>query len=124
LPEAFPFDPAPRSLSRDRDGLYGAEVRRCLRGLTIEGVVLAPRSPWQNPYGERLIGSIRRDLVDHVVVLGERHLWRLLQAYFDYSHHARCHPALDGNAPHPRAVAAPAQGEGFAVPLVGGLHQR
>jgi putative transposase len=124
LREAFPFETAPRYLIRDRDGAYGEEVRRCLRGLGIEEVVTAPRSPWQNPYVERLIGSIRRDCLDHVIVLGERHLRSLLRSYFDYYHTARCHQSLDGNAPVPRAVEPPEQGEVVAEPMVGGLQKR
>jgi hypothetical protein len=72
LREAFPFDTAPRYLIRDRDGIYGEEVRRCLRSMGIEEVVTAPRSPWQSPFVERLIGSIRREYLDHMIVLNER----------------------------------------------------
>lgn len=124
LREAFPFDQAPRYLIRDRDGAYGEEVRRCLRSLGIEEVVTAPRSPWQNPYVERLIGTLRRELLDRVIVLGERHLLRLLKSYFEYYHQARCHQALGGNAPEPREVEGPQRGKVVAVPMVGGLHQR
>jgi putative transposase len=73
LREAFPFDTAPRYLIRDRDGIYGDEVGRCLRSMKIEEVVTVPRSPWQNPFVERLIGTLRRELLDHVIVLNERH---------------------------------------------------
>ena len=116
---------APRYLIRDRDGVYGEEVRQVLKGLGIEEVLIAPRSPWQNPYCERLIGTIRRDLLDHVIVFGERHLLRLLKSFFDgYYHDWRCHQSLDGNAPNRRAVEAPDRGAVVAVPLVGGLHHR
>jgi transposase InsO family protein len=91
LREAFPFDEAPRYLIRDRDGVYGKEASRFLRDLGIEEVLIAPRSPWQNPFVEWLIGSIRRDLLDHVIVLGQRHFLRLLRSYFDCYHHSRCH---------------------------------
>jgi hypothetical protein len=77
-----------------------------------------------NPYAERLIGSIRRDLLDHVIVLGERHLMKLLRGYFDYYHTARCHMALDHNAPEPREVEGPETGKVMALPMVGGLHHR
>ena len=73
LVEAFPFDSAPRYLLRDRDAIYGEAVRRRIKSLSIEEVVSAPRSPWQNPFVERIIGSIRRDCLDHVIVLNERH---------------------------------------------------
>ncbi len=124
LRQAFPFDTAPRYLLRDRDGVYGEAVRRCLRSLGIEEVLTAPRSPWQNPYAERLIGSIRRDLLDRVIVLGERHLMKLLRSYFGYYHTARCHQSLDGNAPEPRDIEGPERGEVVGVPMVGGLHHR
>ena len=110
LREAFPFDSAPRYLIHDRDSIFGEEVRRCLASLNVEEVVIAPRSPWQNPFVERLIGSIRRELLNHVIVLGERHLHRLLSSYFAYYHQARPHRALDQNAPEPRAVEPPERG--------------
>ena len=81
LVEAFPFDTAPRYLLRDRDSKYGERYRTRVRSLSTEEVVIAPRSPWQNPFVERVIGSIRRDYSDHVIVLNERHLRRILQAY-------------------------------------------
>ena len=124
LREAFPFDEAPRYLIRDRDGIYGVEVRRCLKSMGIEEVVIAPRSPWQNPFVERLIGTLRRELLDHVIVLNERHLRRLLRSYLEYYHQARCHRALDQNAPVPRAVEPPTTGAVESVPMVGGLHHR
>lgn len=84
LREAFPFDEAPRFLLRDRDGAYGNEVSRCLKSLGTEEVLTAPRSPWQNPFAERLIGSIRRECLDHVIVWDEQHLLRILKSYFEY----------------------------------------
>jgi len=117
LREAFPFAQAPRYLIRDRDGAYGDEVRQCLRDLGIQEVLTAPRSPWQNPYVERQVGTLRRELLDRVIVLGERHLFRLLRSYLDYYHRARCHQSLDGNAPESRDVEGP-------EPMVGGLHHR
>jgi transposase InsO family protein len=125
LREAFPFDFAPRHLIRDRDSIYGCEVRHCLKSLGIEELVIAPRSPWQNPYVERVIGTIRRELLDHVIVLGERHLRRLLRDFADsYYHPERCHQGLGGNAPEPRAVQPPTLGPVTTIPLVGGLHHR
>lgn len=122
LREAFPFETAPRYLIRDRDIICGEEARRCLAGLNIEEVVTAPRSPWQNPYVERLIGSIRRELLDHVIILGEWHLHRLLSLYFAYYHQARPHMGLGHNAPEPRAVDPPERGHVVAESMVGGLH--
>jgi putative transposase len=122
--EAFPFDSAPRFLMRDRDGIYGDESQRRITNLGIDEVVSAARSPWQNLYVERLIGSFRRELLDQVIVLNENHLKRLLAGYCDYYHHARTHLALDHNAPIPRDVEFPERGKVVAVSLVGGLHHR
>ncbi len=94
LVEEFPFDTAPRYLIRDRDGKYGDQYRRRTHSLGISEVVIAPRSPWQNPYIERVIGSIRRDCIDHVIVLNERHLRRILRSYLDYYHTCRTHLSL------------------------------
>ena len=88
----------------------------------IEEVPIAPRSPWQNPYVERLIGSIRRDCLDHVIVLHERHLRRLLTDYFSYYHHWRTHQALEMDCPMPRPVQRPELGPIMEIPEVGGLH--
>jgi putative transposase len=124
LVQAFPYDEAPRYLIRDRDGAYGEAVRHTLKSLGIEEVVTAPRSPWQKPYCERVVGTIRRDLLDHVIALNERHLMRLLRNYLVYYHDARCHRGLEGNAPNPRAVEGPERGQVVAEPMVGGLHHR
>ena len=86
--------------------------------------MIAPRSPWQNPYCERVIGSIRRECLDHVIVLGEAHLKRVLTTYFQYYHESRCHLALDRNAPVPRQVETPDRGAVISIPQVGGLHHR
>ena len=120
--EAFPFDTAPRYLLRDRDAVYGERFRRRVTSLGIEEVLTAPRSPWQNPYAERLIGSIRRECLDHVIVINERHLKRLLSSYFTYYHRARTHLSLDKQSPDPRPVQPPDHGKVIAFPQVGGLH--
>jgi transposase InsO family protein len=120
--EAFPWDEAPRYLLRDRDNIYDTPFRRRVRSLGIEEVLTAPRSPWQNPYVERLIGSVRRDCLDHVIVLNERHLKRLLRSYFSYYHAARTHLALDKQSPEPRQVESPERGKVVAFPHIGGLH--
>ena len=88
----------------------------------IEQVLSAPRRPWQNPYVERLIGSIRRDCLDHVIVLSERHLRRTLTAYFDYYHRWRTHLSLDMDCPDPRSAHPPDRGAVVEFPDVGGLH--
>jgi len=120
--DALPWDEAPRYLVRDRDRIYGASFRQRVQHMGIEEVLIAPRSPWQNPYVERLIGSIRRDCLDHVIVLHERHLRRLLTEYFHYYHHWRTHRALDMDCPLPRPVQRPEVGSIREVPEVGGLH--
>jgi putative transposase len=89
----------------------------------IQEVLIAPRSPWQNPYVERVIGSIRRELLDQVIVLNERHLMRLLQSYVNYYHRYRTHRALDMDTPVPRPVQPPELGRVREVPEVGGLHR-
>jgi len=122
--EAFPFDDAPRYQIRDNDGIYGDEFRARVESLGIEEIPIAPRSPWQNPYCERLIGSIRRECLNHVIVLGEVHLKRILDSYFDYYHHARTHLSLDRSSPTPRKVEQRSQGEVIGISQVGGLHHR
>jgi transposase InsO family protein len=120
--EAFPWDEAPRYLLRDRDRIYGMAFQQRVGHMGITEVVITPRSPWQNPYVERLIGSIRRECLNHVVILHERHLQRLLTAYFAYSHHWRTHLSLDMDCPQARPVVPPEVGEVLAMPDVGGLH--
>ncbi len=120
--EAFPFDTAPRYLLRDRDAIYGDMVQRRIKSLGIEEVVTAPRSPWQNPFCERVIGSIRRDCLDHVIVINERHLRRILREYIDYYHTCRTHLSLNKDPPETRAVEPPEMGNIIAFPRVGGLH--
>ena len=122
--EAFPEDTAPEHMIRDRDGIYGEQFRDRVKGMGIDEVVTAPRSPWQNPYAERLVGSIRRECLDHVIVLGERHLCRILKAYFAYYHRSRTHLSLGKDAPEPRAVQPPSMGKIVELPEVGGLHNR
>ncbi len=121
LRNAFPWDTAPRFLLRDRDGTYGEEFRACCDAMEIDEVLTAPRSPWQNPYVERLIGSMRRECVDHVLVLNERSLQRILRSYIDYYQHWRTHLALGKDPPVRRAVE-PAPLGAVIAPHVGGLH--
>jgi transposase InsO family protein len=123
--EAFPWDEAPRFLLRDRDCIYGGEFKRRVRNMGIQQVLIAPRSPWQNPFVERLIGSIRRECLDHVVVFDTAHLRRLLSGYFSYYHRSRTHQSLDMDCPDPRPVQQPELGQAVvAIPQVGGLHHR
>jgi putative transposase len=120
--EAFPWEEVPRYLLRGRDSIYGVAFRQRVRNSGIKEVVIAARSPWQNPYVERLIGSIRRECLDQVVVLHEHHLQRILTGYFAYYHRFRTHLSLAMDCPEPRPVSPPAHGKVIAVPEVGGLH--
>jgi putative transposase len=95
-----------------------------VKGMGIREVLIAPHSPWLNGFAERLVGTIRRDCLDHVIVLGEAHLRRILADYFDYYHRSRTHLALEKDCPEPRAVEPPEQGRIVAFPQVGGLHHR
>jgi putative transposase len=124
LHEAFPEDSAPRYLLRDRDAVYGDTFQRRAEAMGIAEILTAARSPWQNPYAERMIGTIRRDLLDHVSVLGEEHLRCQLHRYLRYYHGARTHLSLAKDAPEPRPVEPPDLGEVIALPQVGGLHHR
>src|SRR5438309_5157042 len=103
--DAFPDDSAPSYLVRDRNSVYGHVFRQRVKGMGIGEVLTAPHCPWQNPFAERLIGSIRRECLNHVLVLGERHLRRTLARYFAYYHRARTHLSLDKDAPHGRRIS-------------------
>jgi len=122
--EAFPYDEAPRFLIRDRDEIYSTYFRERVKGMGIEEGVIACRSPWQSPFVERLIGSIRRECLDHVIVLNEAHLMRILTSYFEYYHRSRTHLSLDRNAPSPREIEPVEKGRVIAISQVGGLHHR
>jgi len=121
--EAFPFDTTPKYLLRDRDGVYGSAFRNQMAMLSIEEVLSAPRSPWKNAYAERLIGSIRRECLDHVVIGGERSLKRILKSYFEYYHRSRTHLSLEKDSPVPRSIMAGSE-RIIAIPQVGGRHHR
>ncbi len=120
--EAFPFDETPRFLLRDRDHIYGAYFRQRVKNMGIEEVVIAPRSPWQNPYAERLIGTLRRELLDRVIIRNEAHLQRLMTSYLAYYHTVRPHLSLERNAPRPRPIQGPREGPVVSMPHVGGLY--
>jgi transposase InsO family protein len=120
LTEAFPWNEAPRYLIRDRDRIYGSVVMHRIRAIGIRDKPIAPASPWQYGFAERLIGSIRRECVDHIIVLGETHLRRILRAYADYYNDVRTHRSLDKDPP----VSRPVQRAGIITssPILGGLH--
>ena len=122
LLEVCVHEGAPRYLIRDRDQVYGARFCRQAETLDIREVVLTHRSPLQNAYAERVIGSIRRECLDHVVVMGERHLLRILSKYLAYYNETRTHLSLGKDAPEPRSVQPPAQGRVVEVPRVDGPH--
>jgi putative transposase len=122
LVDAFPYDTTPRYLLRDRDAIFGEQVQRQLIDMEIREVLTAPRSPWQTPYVERLIGSIRRECLDHVIVANEDSLRRILRSYFCYYHRSPTHLSLGKDAPEPRPIQMPELGAVIALPEVGGLH--
>jgi len=122
LLEACGTDEGPRYLLRDRDAIYGKAFRRQVTALGIKEVTTAPRSPWQNPYAERLIGSIRRECLDHMIITSERHLKRILSSYVDYYHSARTHLSLEKDAPEGRVVQPIEKGRVVELKRVGGLH--
>ena len=124
LREAFPFEEVPRYLLRDRGGIFGADFTKEVRDLGIEEVLSAPRSPWQRASIERVIGSIRRECIDHMIVFNEESLRRHMKSYVQYYHETRTHLSLEKDTPASRSVQPPALGQLVALPQVGGLHHR
>src|SRR2546422_4917939 len=122
IAEAFPWDSAPKYLLRDRDAIYGEAFQKRVRGMGIEQVLSAPRSPWQNPFVDRLIGTLRRDCLDHVIALNQHHLRRVVARYLDYYHDWRTHLSLSMDAPNRRTVHPPDWGRVVEVAELGGLH--
>ena len=119
---AFPWNEAPRYMIRDHDRIYSAVVKRRLRAMGIRDKPIAPSSPWQNAFAERLIGSIRRECLNHIVVLGEAHLRRILKSYARYYNGARTHLSLEKDAPFSRTVER--AGQILCRPILGGLHHQ
>jgi transposase InsO family protein len=124
LLEACGTEEAPTYLLRDRDSIYGEMFRRQVQALKIREICGAPCSLWQNPYAERVIGSIRRECLDDMIALGERHLRRILASYFDYYHRARTHLSLYKDTPERRLALRPGQGRIIELNRVGGLHHQ
>jgi len=122
--QAFPWDTAPGYLLRDRDSIYGDTFRGQVSSMGITEVITAPRSPWQSPYVERLMGSVRRECLDHIIVINEKTLRETLRSCFSYYHDSRCHLGLNKDSPEPREVQSPDKGRIVAIPKVGGLHHR
>jgi len=124
LREAFPFDQSPRCLLRDRDGIFGSEFRKDVKAMGIEEVLSAPRSPWQRAYVERVIGTIRRECLDHVIVFNQAALYQHMKSFVAYYHESRTHLSLAKDTPEPRPVQSTELGRIVAIPQVGGLHHR
>lgn len=124
ITEAFPWEAAPKFLIRDRHPTYGQVFRNRLVAMAITDVLTASRSPWQNGHVERLIGSVRRECLDHVIALNEQQLRRVLNSYFAYYNRTRTHLALGKDAPEPRSPANDDDGPIITIPEVGGLHHR
>jgi putative transposase len=122
--EAFPWETAPSFLLRDRDASYSPVFSKRVAAMGVTEVVTAPSSLWQNPHVERVIGSIRRECLDHVVIFNERHLRRVLSSYVDYYQRTRTHLSLDKDCPDPRPIQPRRIGKVVAIPQVGGLHHR
>jgi transposase InsO family protein len=120
--EAFPWDNAPRYLLRDRDRIFGQDFVDQVKAMGIKQVVSAPRSPWQRGYVERLIGSIRRECLDHIIIFGERSLRRALASYASYYHSWRTHLSLGKDAPQFRRTQPSAEGQVVEIRELGGLH--
>jgi transposase InsO family protein len=124
IAEAFPWDSAPGYLLHDRDCVYGAAFHQRVSEMGIHEILTAPRSPWQNAYAERFIGTVRRECLDHLIILNEYSLKRILKSYFEYYEQARTHLSLEKDSPASRAVQACESGRVVELPQVGGLHHR
>lgn len=122
--EASPWECSARYLVRDRDGIYGLGFQKRAEGLGLAEIRIAPRSPWQNGYAERFIGSLRRECLDHIVAINERQLLRVVRSFVAYYNRTRTHLALGKDPPEPRAIERPGDGGVVAAPEVGGLHHR
>jgi putative transposase len=124
LREAFPFEQIPRYMLRDRDRIFGGEFSKDVKAMGIKEILSAPRSPWQRAYVERVIGTIRRECLDHVIVLNEASLYRHMKSFLAYYHESRTHLSLAKDAPESRPVHPADRGAVVAIPQVGGLHHR
>jgi len=124
LREAFPWDTAPRYLLRDRDRIFGKDFVEQVKAMGIKQVLSAPRSPWQRAYVERVIGTIRRECLDHMIVFNERSLYRHVQGFLEYYHRNRTHLALEKDSPESRPIQPPESGRIVSIPVLGGLHHR
>ncbi|MDP3001501.1 MAG: integrase core domain-containing protein [Bryobacterales bacterium] len=124
LRKAFPFEQIPRYLLRDRDGIFGGEFRKDVKAMGIKEVLSAPRSPWQRAYVERVIGTIRRECLDHVIVFNDASLYRHVKSFLAHYHESRTHLSLAKDTPGPQPVHPLELGRIVAIPQAGGLHHR
>lgn len=124
LIEAFAWNPSPRFLIRDRDSKFAEKFKTRLRHFEIHDIRTFFRSPWQNGYVERLIGSIKRECLDHVIILNEAHLHAIMKSYINYYHNSRTHLGLNKDSPNHRNVYPKEDGMIRSIPQVGGLHHR
>jgi len=124
LIQAFPFDAAPKYLIRGRDGIYGEMVVKAIESMGIEEKVISARSPWQNGYCERVVGTLNRECLNHMIILNERHCFRVIKSYLEYYHRDRTHIGLGKDTPDGRPVEPPSLGPVKRRPMVGGLHSR
>ncbi len=121
---AFPYDTAPKYLLPDRDWIYGTVFAQRVEGMGIKPKLISPRSPWQSPYVEQLVGSIRRECLNRVIVCNEQQLSQILESYFQYDHKLRPHRSLSHDSPISRPVESPDRGNVIEMPLLGGLHHQ
>src|ERR1700757_764972 len=124
LREAFPWDTVPRYLLRDRDCIFGFDFTEQVKAMGIQQVLSAPRAPWQRAYVERVIGTIRRECLAHMIVFNESRLYGHLQGFLVYYHQSRTHLGLQKDTPEPRPVQPPNAGRVISIPQAGGLHHR
>jgi len=122
--EAFPWDSVPRYVLRDRDRIFGKDFVEQVKAMGIKQVLSVPRSPWQRAYVERVIGTLRRECLDHMIIFNERGLCRHLAEFLDYYHRSRTHLALRKDSPEPRRVQVPESGRIVSIPVISGLHHR
>ncbi len=122
--EAFPFGATPRYLLHDNGSVFSSRFRNKLKSLGIESVKTAYRSPWQSPYVERVNGTLQRECLDHLIILNERHLRRILSEFIDYYTTTRPHLSINRNSPIPREIDPPSNGKIVSTPILGGLHHR
>ncbi len=124
LIQAFPFESSPKYIIRDRDGIYGEKVLETIKFLNVNDIVISARSPWQNGYCERVVGTIKHECLNHMIIFNEAHARRILKKYFEYYHDDRTHLVLEKETPGLRSTELPEMGAVQRRQTVGGLHSR